>query len=324
MRAGRLVGLVLHLQQRGPTTAETLAEALEVSVRTIYRDVATLQEAGVPLWAESGPGGGIRLVEGWSGRIGGVTADELDALTLAGAPSVAAELGLGTVVAAAQAKVVDALPPELRGRASRVRERFLLDAPGWFHRGDPDDHLPAVASAVWNDERIDLRYRRADRTVARRIDPLGLVLKGGTWYLVAAHRGQARTYRVGRISSVESTGQRVRRPDRFDLARWWEASAEEFDRSLLRTAITVRLSPAALRLLPHVVGPVAARIGTDTAGDPDPDGWRRLELPVESEEVAAGQLPALGSGVEVLAPLSLRRHLATVGAELAAQNRVGD
>ncbi|MFP3906814.1 MAG: helix-turn-helix transcriptional regulator, partial [Acidimicrobiales bacterium] len=126
------------------------------------------------------------------------------------------------------------------------------------------------------------------------------------------------------ISSVESTGQRVRRPDRFDLARWWEASAEDFDRSLLRTTITVRLSPPALRLLPHVLGPVAARIGTDTAGDPDPDGWRRLELPVESEEVAAGQLPALGSGIEVLAPLSLRRHLATIGAELAARNHLGD
>lgn len=324
MRASRLIGLVLHLQQRGPATAETLAATLEVSVRTIYRDVVALQEAGVPLWAESGPGGGIRLVEGWSGRIGGVTTDELDALSLAGAPSVAAELGLGTVVAAAQAKVVDALPPELRGRASRVRERFLLDAPGWFHRGDPSDHLPAVASAVWNGERIDLRYRRADRTVTRRVDPLGLVLKGGTWYLVGAHRNQPRTYRVGRITSVESTEQRVRRPAGFDLTSWWEASAEGFDRSLLRTTITVRLSPAALRRLPHVVGPIAARIGTRTSGVAGPDGWRRLELPVESVEVAANQLPALGSGVEVLAPLSLRRHLATVGAQLAARNRVDD
>ena len=320
MRASRLVAIVLHLQQQGPTTAERLADLLDVSIRTVYRDVAALQAAGVPLWTVPGAGGGIRLVEGWSGRLGGVTADEVDALALAAAPSVADELGLGTMVAAAQSKVIQALPPELRGRASRVRDRFVLDAPGWFHRDEPIDHLGVIAAAVWAGERLDICYRRADRTVRRRIDPLGLVLKAGTWYLVAAHRNRPRTYRIGRIAAARPTGQRFARPADFDLADWWTRSGEEFDRSLLRATITVRLSPSALRLLPHVVGPTAAEMGMDSASEPDPDGWRCIELPVESEEVALGQLPALGAGVEVLAPQALRRQLADIGAQLARLN----
>ena len=321
MRASRLVALVLHLQRRGRATAASLADELEVSVRTVYRDVTALQEAGVPVWAEPGPGGGIRLVEGWSGRVGGVTAEELDALMLAGAPAVAADLGLGAVVAAAQSKVIDALPPELRGRASRVRERFLLDAPGWFHRDEPADHLPVIAAAVWASERVDIGYRRSDRTVARRIDPLGLVLKGGVWYLVAAHRARPRTYRIGRITSARPTGIGFERPAEFDLEDWWTRSGEEFDRSLLRSTIAVRLSPAAVRMLPHVFGTASAKLAMASAAEPDADGWRQIALPVESEEVAAGQLPALGSGVEVLEPLALRVHMATIGTELAARNR---
>jgi predicted DNA-binding transcriptional regulator YafY len=321
MRASRLVALVLHLQQRGPTTADVLAEELEVSVRTIYRDVASLQAAGVPLWAEPGPGGGIRLVEGWSGRLDGLTADEAGAFALAGAPSVAAELGLGTLVAAAQAKLLGALPPELRARASRVQERFLLDAPGWFHRDEPAEHLGTVAGAVWAGDRLDVQYRRSDRVVRRRLDPLGLVLKAGTWYLVAAHRGQSRTYRVGRIVSAHPTGQRFERPSAFDLDAWWQASGADFDRSLLRATIRVRLNPSAARRLPHVVGPTSARIGMTSAEGPDADGWLTLDLPVESEEVALDQLPALGDGVEVLAPASLRRSISAMGERLTALNR---
>ncbi len=315
------MALILHLQQVGDTTAATLADELGVSVRTVYRDVSALQEAGVPLWTESGPGGGIRLVEGWTGRLGGIGVDEVDALGLAATPSVAADLGLGTLVAAAQAKVVHALPPELRGRASRVSERFVLDAPGWFHRGDPIEHLPAVAEAVWNGERLEIGYRRADRTVSRRVDPLGLVLKGGTWYLVAAHRGRPRSYRIGRITTVTVTGTRFERPSEFDLERWWAESAEDFDLSLLRSTIRIRLSPEAVRRLPHVVGPTATRMGLESAGEPDSDGWQTLDLPVESEEVAAGQLPSLGAGIEVLEPATLRRHLAEVGSRLAELNR---
>lgn len=319
MRASRLLALLLQLRQ-GPATAPDLAEQLEVSVRTIYRDVGALQEAGVPLWTESGPHGGIRLLDGWSGSIDGLTADEAGALMLSGAPAVAAELGLGTVVAAAQAKVLATLPPELRARAGRVRERFLLDAPGWFDSGDEPTHLAAVAEAVWNGERLDLAYRRGDRDVSRRVDPLGLVNKAGTWYVVAAHRGQPRTYRLDRVRSARRAPGVVDRPRDFDLAEWWRASNVEFDQSLLRTSIRVRLDPTGVSSLHHVVGRPAALPALAGATGPDADGWIALDLRVESEEIAAAQLIGLGTHVEILEPTSLRDQMAATGTTIAARH----
>ena len=321
MRAGRLVALLLHLQRRGRATAAELAGALEVSVRTVYRDVAALQEAGVPIWTETGPRGGIRLVEGWRTRLDGLTGDEAAALFLAGAPTAVAELGLGTVLAAARTKVLSTLPPELRGRAARVTERFHLDAPGWFHHDEDLPHLAAVADAVWSGHRLHVRYGRPGHEVDRRLDPLGLVLKGGIWYLVAASGGRPATYRVSRIRAATRLDERAERPDGFDLAAWWSAASAEFDRSMLRATVRLRLSPAAARLLVHAVDQAAAREALAAAGPPDGDGWREVSLAVESDEVAASQLVMLGGGVEVLDPPSVRAALAATGAAMAAQNR---
>ena len=320
MRASRLLRLLLILEQRPHATAEHLASELDVSVRTIYRDVTALQDAGVPLWTESGPGGGIHLLDGWSGQISGLTTEEMSAFTLAAAPGVAAELGLGTLAAAARTKVLHALPPELRARATKVQERFLLDAPGWFHRPEAHPELAAVADAVWSGSRLDITYRRPDRVVRRRVDPLGLVLKAGTWYLVGAHRARLRTYRVARIESARPTGERAIRPEGFDLEAWWAESAADFDRSLLGSEVRVRLGPAAMRWLPNVVGSTSARLGMETAGPPDAEGWRELVLPVESEQVALTQMVQLGDGVEVIEPIGLRAELSAVGARMAARN----
>src|SRR5689334_20871501 len=166
-------------------TADQLAEELEVSARTIYRDVEALSEAGVPIYADRGPLGGIRLVDGYRTRLTGLTTQEAEALFLSGLPGPAAELGLGTVVAAARLKVLAALPPELRSRATRLSQRFHLDAPGWFQSAEAVPHLAALAAAVWDDHTVRLAYDRGDRTVERTVAPLGLVLKGGVWYLVA-------------------------------------------------------------------------------------------------------------------------------------------
>jgi predicted DNA-binding transcriptional regulator YafY len=316
VRAARLVALLVHLQSRHGATAAELAEVLEVSVRTIYRDVSALQAAGIPLWTETGPGGGVRLLDGWRTRLDGLTGDEAQSLFLAGAPTAAAELGLGAVLAAAEAKVLSALPPELRARAGRVRERFHVDAPGWFHRGEPVPALATVADALWRDQRLEVRYRRADGSVTRTLDPLGLVLKAGVWYLVAAHRGQPRTYRVSRILEAEPLAGRSVRPDGFDLAAWWAASAADFDRAIRPLAIRLRLSGRGLRRLPDVLGTTDVPPG----GPPDHDGWHEVAVAVESEEVAADQLTALGPDVEVLDPPSLRAALAAAGAAMAARN----
>jgi predicted DNA-binding transcriptional regulator YafY len=333
VRAGRLVALLLTLQQRGGATAAELADTLEVSIRTIYRDVSALQAAGVPLWAESGPGGGIRLMDGWRTRLDGLTSQEAAALFLSGAPAALTELGLSTVLVAAQAKVLSGLPSQLRGHAGRIRERFHLDAPGWFHRQEELSHLPTVADAVWEQRRLDMRYRRGEGHVDRMLEPFGLVLKAGVWYVVARAVGTGgsserqqhdqdslRTYRVARIIAAGALGERFSRPESFDLADWWTRSSADFDRSLLRERVRLRLSPAGLRLLPHVTEVWAATEAVAGAGPPDGLGWREVELAVEGEAVALMQLTGLGAEVEIVYPSTLRAAMAKIGVTIAARN----
>ncbi|MFI6431608.1 helix-turn-helix transcriptional regulator [Rhodococcus oryzae] len=317
MRSSRLLDLMLRLQGGPGSTAERLAEQLEVSVRTVYRDVAALQAAGVPLWTESGPGGGIRLLDGWQSKLSGMTGVETSALMLLGVPGLAADLGLGEQTAAAEAKLLGAMPLPLRAGAELWRSRLHVDAPGWFGRAANAPHLATVARAVLDGRRVRIGYRRGGREVTRTLDPLGLVAKAGVWYLVAAHRGAALSFRVSRIGTAVVLDEDARRPDDFDLAAWWARSAAEFDRSLLRYPCRVRLGPAAWRSLPAVIGPEAARV---TPGPADADGWVEAGLLLESEEVAVHQLTALGAGVEVLEPASLRAGLRAIGAEMARRN----
>lgn len=321
MRSSRLLAMLMLCRTRERWTAAELADELEVSVRTVYRDVEALQAAGVPLWTTSGPGGGIHLLPGWRTELGALTGDEAAALSLAGVPGALADLGLGTVALSAQLKVRGGMPAELRARADRVAERFHLDAPGWFHHDDPVVHLAAVAEGVWSGRRLDITYRSGRRTFRRRLDPLGLVLKAGTWYLVAGHRGVVRTYRVGRIRSCDVRGELAGRPEGFDLAAWWDDSSAAFDASLLRVSCVLRLSPTAIRLLAHAVGPSAAEEALAATSEPDDEGWRTLRVRGESEEVLADQLLGLADRVEVLEPASLRARLRELGEAIAARHR---
>jgi len=300
----------------GPATARTLADELEVSERTVYRDVAMLQAAGVPLWTEAGPGGGIRLLDGWRSPVDGFTAAETVALTIGSAG--AADLGLGAVLAAARSKLRSALPAAARDDLARVTERFLLDAPAWFHRDDPGEVLPTVADAVWQGRRLDIRYGRRGHGVRRRVDPLGLVLKAGTWYLVAAHRRRPRTWRVSRITSATPRPEPAWRPPGFDLARWWSASAAAFDASIRPLRARLRLSPAAARRLPRLV-PGELTVRALEQGEVDAEGWVTVDLPLEPVEVAVSQLVPL-PGVEVLAPDELRAALADHARDVAERN----
>jgi predicted DNA-binding transcriptional regulator YafY len=316
MRASRLVTVLLLLQSRGQLTAGELAAELEVSERTIHRDVDALSASGVPVYAERGPHGGIRLVDGYRTRLTGLTGDEAEALFLAGIPGPAAELGLSTVVAAAQLKVLASLPPELRARASRLVERFHLDAGDWFRASQPVPHLAALSDAVWSSTRIAIEYQRSEEIVERVIEPLGLVLKAGTWYVVAAVDGQFRTYRVSRVVSATPTTDRFNRPDGFDLAAYWAESTAAYERDVPRVDVEVRVRPDRVDRLRDAVGGAAFN-AAETMPDPDPEGWLRLRLRLDWPGDAARTLLSAGRWVEVLGPADIRARVASTARAVA-------
>ncbi|NUP03460.1 MAG: YafY family transcriptional regulator [Nonomuraea sp.] len=319
MRASRLVSILLLLQTRGRMTAHDLAERLEVSVRTIYRDVESLHTAGIPLYGDAGPNGGYRLLDGYRTRLTGLTSDEAESLFLAGLPGPAAELGLGAVVTAAQLKLMAALPVELRDRAGRIQERFHLDAPAWYRDPEPVTYLPAVADAVWNERRLRVRYRRwkAPQEVDRLLEPYGLVVKAGRWYLVARCGEDVRTYRVSQILGLHALPETFTRPAGFSLTDYWRGYLAEFEARLRRGEAVVRLSPRGLERLPDLMTPGVTAAARETAEPPDAEGWTRVTVPIESVTHALGEFLRLGTDVEVLAPAELRAAIGAAAAELA-------
>ncbi|GAB2988374.1 helix-turn-helix transcriptional regulator [Saccharothrix stipae] len=318
MRAGRLLSLLLSLQNRGLMSAAQLAAELGVTARTVYRDVEALAAAGVPIYAEHGPRGGYRLMDGYRTRLTGLTADEAGSLFLTGLPQPAAELGLGAQVAAAELKLMAALPTAYREASTRIRQRFHLDTPGWYREPDAVPHLLAAAEALWQDRVVEVRYRRwspEPGVVTRRLHPLGLVLKAGVWYLIAGGRGEPRTYRVSAVEELRALPETFTRPDGFDLVGFWRTHVERYERAGTAEHAVVRLSPAGVAALPDVLGPKAAREVPASFGPPDADGWRRATLPLEGVTHAAAGLLRLGADVQVLGPEPLVAHMtATVRA----------
>lgn len=332
MRASRLISVLLLLQSRGRMTAQQLADELEVSVRTVYRDVEELSASGIPIFADRGAHGGFQLVEGYRTRLTGLTSQEAEALFLSGYPGPAAELGLGTVLAAAQLKVLAALPPELRSRASRIRQRFHLDAPGWFSEPEVAPHLQRIAEAVWSDLRLSVRYRRSDdQIVDRLVDPLGVVLKAGVWYLVARVGENLRTYRISRIVELSSTDERFTRPEDFDLAQHWDSTVAAYESSLLSIPATVRVRERSLWRIFDLVGTEKAREAVDAArkdkaaegeaakvaAAKDDEGWLKLTVQVGDMDYAVSQFLTFGPDVEVVAPDELRARVAASAREMA-------
>ncbi|MFE6871067.1 helix-turn-helix transcriptional regulator [Kitasatospora sp. NPDC057692] len=323
MRADRLLALLLLLQNRGRMTAGELAAELEVSVRTVYRDVEALAASGVPVTADRGPEGGYRLMDGYRTRLTGLTDAEADALFLTGAPGPARDLGLGAVLTTAQLKLQAALPAELADRTRRIQDRFHLDAPAWFRDADRVAHLAPVARAVWEQRVLRVHYRRWRGEVHRELHPLGLVLKGGIWYLVAGAAdgagspGEAvRTYRVSRLLAVEAAEEVFERPAGFDLAAHWTETARRLTAALHRQTARLRVSPQARRLLPMQFGAAGVRALT-TAGPPDAEGWVEVDLAVESTAVAVGDLLRLGPEAVVLGPPALREAVAAAATAVA-------
>jgi predicted DNA-binding transcriptional regulator YafY len=301
MRASRLVAFLLLLQTRGQLTAEELAERLEVSERTVQRDAQALAEAGVPIVSVRGPAGGYRLERGYRTKLTGLDAAEAEALFV----GPAAELGLGRELAAARLKLLASLPADLQERAGRAAHLFHVDTRGWFREEDRVPHLPVIAGSLWRGRRLDIRYREGAAAVSRRLDPLGLILKAGVWYLLARRRGEERVYRVSRVVSAHERMEPSTRLPGFDLATAWARHSEAFERGRGQLEVTVRVPRSQVRYLR------AARVVED--------GERPTVIAqFDGLDHAFHNLLAYGSLAEVLAPQRLRERIAAAAAETVA------
>jgi len=299
MRADRVLALLLLLQARGRVTASELADRLEVSRRTVYRDVDALSTAGVPVRADRGPNGGIELIAGWRTDLTGLTATEVEALfTSAAGPQFESAMG----------KLAAALPGEGGRRAGRIRERLLVDSAGWGRRSQASPHLRMVQDAVFGDRRLHIEYRRAEaQVVSRDVDPLGLIIKAGVWYLMADVDGERRLFRLSRIEAAHALDEPARRPRRFDLAKAWREQSSRWNSG--RTGYEVVLKVAK----PDDLALVLRVSGDRVIGRPR-DGIVRLTFP--AKEPAAAFVSSFGSMVEVSEPDEVRDELARRGAEL--------
>jgi predicted DNA-binding transcriptional regulator YafY len=339
MRSDRLLSLLLLLQARTRLTAPEAAAELQVSVRTIYRDVEALSAAGVPVYTEQGQGGGIRLLDGYRTDVTGLTATESRALVAMTGRALPDGLGLGEALASALRKLVVAVPPAHRRAAEAARERVLVDHHGWNREPRQVPLLAQVQDAVWADHRIRVRYRHASPPGQARgylLDPWGLVVKAGVWYLVAAHRGTPRVFRVDRLLWVAELVEPSRRPDGLDLAQVWQRLRADVERvhdavpvrlrvradvagMLLRVTATQRVEPAAAPA-PGGPEPAAEDDGAEDDGadedGADEDGWVTLALVFRALGAARGSLLGFGAAVEVLAPAELRADLARTAAEV--------
>jgi predicted DNA-binding transcriptional regulator YafY len=319
MRASRLLSILTTLQARGQVTAPALAEACEVSVRTIYRDIDALAAAGVPVYADRGAEGGYRLLDGYRVRLNGLSEPEAAALFMAGLPGPAAAFGLDAAMVAAQTKLVAALPANQRLNARRLQQRFHLDAPGWFSEAEEPKHLRVIASSVLCENLIEIQYQSWKAEKRRRVAPLGLVLKGGSWYLAGLVDGSVRTYRVARVLKCTTLDDVFLRPEKFDLAAYWQASTERLEAELHPNEATIRLSSLGVKLLDALSHPyVKTRMRLEEAKDAE--GWRTATIPVgKTLWHAAIELLRLGAEVEVLEPGELREKMAELTSLMAAR-----
>jgi predicted DNA-binding transcriptional regulator YafY len=306
MKAERLLSILLLLQTRGRLTGRELAQRLEVSQRTIHRDMEALSASGVPVLALRGAQGGWQLEEGWRTRVPGLDEAELQALLMA-QPRVVGNARLARAAERALEKLMASLPVSLREQASSIQKRLHVDTTGWS--GTPEDlsMLPIVQEAVSRDRKLAIRYWPAAGKAAERIvDPLGLVAKGGTWYLVARTPDGFRTYRVSRIENARLLADPCERPADFDLAAHWKTATEELRKGRERYEATLRLEPGAALSFQRW----RTAFSPPSSPEPDAEGWVTLHVQFDDEAQASFVVLGLGPRVDVLEPIGLKKRVA--------------
>jgi predicted DNA-binding transcriptional regulator YafY len=305
MRADRLLSLMMLLQNRRQMTAEELANELEVSKRTIYRDIDALSVAGVPVYADGGPGGGYALLDNYRTTLTGLNENEIRALFMLTIPSPISDLGVNQQLKAAILKLTSSFADDHHEHANYLRQRLHLDAASWFQTDEPAPHLKTVQESVWQDRQLVLSYRRRNGAVSERtILPYGLVAKASIWYLVAATEQGMRVYRVSRIEAVQITQTHFARPQDFDLAEFWVGWVTSYKTSLPKYPVTLRIGPDLVPVLPYILGnDVRALV---EQAQPDSEGWRIVDYTFERIEEAQTYVLGMGASVDVIAPEELR------------------
>jgi predicted DNA-binding transcriptional regulator YafY len=310
MRADRLLSIMLLLQTNGRMTARALATRLEVSERTILRDMDALSGAGVPVTAERGAGGGWRLLDGYQTKLTGLTSAEIRSLFLGRPPQLMADLGIKDAAEAAWIKLQASLPIEVRQQAEFVRQRILIDPRGWRDSGESIACLPIVLEALWRGRCVRFRYERSTDGGERVVAPLGLVARGNAWYLVADRDEQRRTYRVSRIRDAGVLDEPNARPQGFDLAAHWERTSTEFRDKLPKVDATFLADATAMRWI---------RYRGWRLQEESPDGQRfRVRLRFEVEDEVVQFALSLGSSAELVEPAALRERILAAALALAS------
>ncbi len=309
MRADRLLSLLMLLQTRGQMSAKELADELEVSERTIYRDITALSTSGVPIYASRGPGGGVRLVEEYRTTLTGLTSEETRALFTMGIPAPLAQLGMQEKFKGALLKLSASLPDTRREEEARTRQRILLDSSWWFQTEQDVPCLQTIQQALFQDRRLRMKVRWEffNTHFEQEAEPYGLVAKANIWYLVYGRGGSPHVTRVSQIVEAEMLAGCFDRPPGFQLQSFWEAWCREYEAQPPFCA-RVRVAPEALTFLAEYVGD-RAKGWIASQHEPDPDGWVTLELPFESFIVARSRLLGLGRAVEIIEPDALRKSL---------------
>src|ERR1700754_591294 len=319
MRADRLVSLVLLLRQHGRLSATALARELEVSTRTVLRDIEALSAAGVPIYAERGRHGGFALLPGFQTELTGLNHDEALALVIAGSRRGAQAFGLGSALASAMRKVVDALPESYRDTAAGAAERLLIDpetdllSRRLVAEEVPDTIVTEVRRAVFAGHKLRIRYAAVNQTPKwRTVDPIGLVAVRDQAYLLATKSGEDRTYRLSRVLAAEELAEPAQRPDRVDLDRAWQKRSTQFRTGGDQVTVLVRVNPARRE---ELVGTALAV----RAEEADPDGWLRLEATFQDSRHAEWALWQLSTNAEALAPQWLRTALRNRASAIATR-----
>lgn len=314
VKSDRLLSILLLLQTRGRVPATELAERLEVSARTIYRDVEALSTAGVPVYAERGRHGGIALLPGFRTDVTGLTSDEARALFVLAAQGAHSALGLDGALGSALRKVMAALPAPHRPAAELTSRRILVDPDRWMARPGARVDLDVLHTAVFADRRLRIRYRHGGHAQEHTytVDPYGLVAKAGVWYLVADRRGHPRLFRADRVVSARVLDAPVRRRDGVELAEVWDGLRREVEERPADVRVRARVRRARLDLFTRIVGAWFLR-SVDRAGDSE---WVGVDL-AYPEMGAVHQLLQFGADVEVLDPPEARAEITRASAELA-------